>query len=59
MINFKLVQLIVSVFFLNSGVKLDFNLEQIARIDFFNELYYYQDNKELFKTFRRNNHIYY
>jgi hypothetical protein len=58
-INFKLVQLIVSVFFLNSGVKLDFNLEQIARIDFFNELYYYQDNKELFKTFRRNNHIYY
>jgi hypothetical protein len=42
-----------------SGVKLDFNLEQIARIDFFNELYYYQGNKELFKTLRRNNYIYY
>ena len=35
------------------------NLEQIARIDFFNELYYYQGNKELFKTPRRNNYIYY
>jgi hypothetical protein len=35
------------------------NLEQIARIDFFNELYYYQGNKELLKTPRRNNYIYY
>jgi hypothetical protein len=35
------------------------NLEQIATIDFLNELYYYQANKSLFKTLRGNNYIYY
>ena len=29
------------------------NLEQIARIEFYNEMYYYQDNKSLFKTLWR------
>ena len=35
------------------------NLEQIARIDFLNELCYYQANKSLFKTLFRNNYISY
>ena len=35
------------------------NLEQIATIDFLNELCYYQVNKSLFKTFRGNNNILY
>jgi hypothetical protein len=43
----------------NSGVKLYFNLGQIARMDFFNELYFYQANKYFFQTFHRNNCIYY
>jgi hypothetical protein len=34
------------------------NLKKIARIDFLYELYYYQANKSLFKTFRGNNHIF-
>jgi hypothetical protein len=53
------VHSIMSLLVFASGVKLYFNLEQIARIDFFNELYYYQDNKYFFKTPRRNNYIYY
>ena len=39
--------------------KVYLNLKKIARIDFLNELYYYQANKSFFKTFRGNNYIYY